>query len=269
MSTGTFEKAASTSPFDFRGKVAVVTGATQGIGAAIAEELARGGATVVIGARREPVGSALAERLTEETNGKAEFRRLDVADSASISEAAEAVFGAHGRVDVLVNNAAIAENSPALELDNAAWDRTIATNLTGSFLCAREFGRRMVEGDGSGGAVVNVSSIRGFQVARPEKNVAYDAAKGGMNQMTRTLAAEWAPLGVRVNAVAPGYIDTPALQDVARVDPGAIKEWLSQIPQGRLIQPAEVARAVAFLASDHASAITGQVLLADGGYALW
>lgn len=258
---------ASKAPFGFDGEVAVVTGAAQGIGAAIAEELARGGATVVVGDAQEKQGRATADRLSND-GGRAEFRRLDVTDGSAVAAVADAIVEAHGRVDVLVNNAGVAESSPALELDDATWDRTIAVDLTGTFFCARELGRRMADG-GRGGAIVNVSSIAAFKAVRPERHLAYDVAKAGVAQMARVLAAEWAGYGVRVNAIAPGYTETPILREVGQTDPGTLDAWLGQVPQGRLIQPAEIARVVAFLASDVASAVTGHVLFADAGYSAW
>lgn len=259
-------KGMGTTPFDFGGKVTVVTGAAQGIGAEIAGELARGGATVVIGDVQPETGTATAERLTAESSGWAEFRRLDVTDSAAISEVASSVMETHGRIDVLINNAGIAESSPTLELDDKTWQRTIDIDLTGSFLCAREFGRRMVDG---GGAIVNVFSIAAFKAVRPERHLAYDVAKAGTAQMARVLAAEWAEYGIRVNAIAPGYTETQILREVGQTDPDTLETWLNQVPQHRLIQPSEIAQTVAFLASEHASAITGHVLLADAGYTLW
>lgn len=261
----------SDTPFDLEGRVALVTGAAQGIGAAIAEELTRGGATVVVGDLQDEAGRTTAERLSgaaHEGGGAVEYRRLDVTDGAAVAEVADAVVDRHGHVDVLVNNAGVAESAPTLELDDATWNRTIAIDLTGSFLCAREFGRRMAEG-GNGGAIVNVSSIAAFKAVRPERHLAYDVAKAGVAQMARVLAAEWAPLGIRVNAIAPGYTETPILQEVGQTDPGTMEAWLSQVPQRRLIQPAEIARVVAFLASDSASAVTGHVLFADAGYSAW
>jgi NAD(P)-dependent dehydrogenase (short-subunit alcohol dehydrogenase family) len=141
----------STTPFDFDGKVAVVTGAAQGIGVEISRELASGGATVVVGDVQEETGRATADRLTDETGGLVEFRKLDVADSSAVSTTAGAVVEAHGRVDVLVNNAGVAESSAALDLDDATWQKIVGINLTGTFLCAREFGRRMADA-GEGGA---------------------------------------------------------------------------------------------------------------------
>ena len=216
---------------------------------------------------QDQVGQAAAERLTEKGAGRAEHRRLDVTDGASVAAVADAIVRAHGRVDVLVNNAGIAESSPTFELDEATWQRTIDIDLTGSFLCAREFGRRMSEG-GNGGAIANVSSIAGFRAVRPENHLAYDVAKAGVAQMARVLAAEWAGYGIRVHAVAPGYTETQILREVGRTD-GTKKAWLGQVPQGRLIQPQEIAGVVAFLVSAQASSVTGHVLFADAGYSAW
>lgn len=258
----------SVNPFDFDGKVAVVTGAAQGIGAAIAEQLVHGGAKVIVGDLQEEAGRETAERLSN-GSGNAEFQRLDVTDGAGVTEFADAVVKAHGRVDILVNNAGIAESSPALELDDATWRQTLEIDLTGSFLCAREFGRCMASSEPPGGAIINISSIAAFKAVRPEKHLAYDVAKAGVAHMTRVLGAEWIEYGIRVNAVAPGYTETQILHDVGQTDPGTMENWLSQVPQGRLIQPAEIAQVVAFLASNQASAITGHILLADAGYMLW
>ena len=217
---------------------------------------------------QDQVGQAAAERLTEKGVGRAEYRRLDVTDGASVAAVADAIVRAHGRVDVLVNNAGIAESSPTFELDEATWQRTIDIDLTGSFLCPREFGRRMSEG-GNGGAIANVFSIAGFRAVRPENHLAYDVAKAGVAQMARVLAAEWAAYGIRVHAVAPGYTETQILREVGRTDPGTMKAWLGQVPQGRLIQPQEIAGVVAFLVSAQASSVTGHVLFADAGYSAW
>ena len=249
---------------DLMGKVAVVTGGARGIGAASAETLAQRGATVVIADTREQLGRQTAERITASGPGSAEFRTLDVTVEGEVTAVAEETAAAHGGIDFLMNNAGIVESSPTFELDEQTWSGTIAVNLTGTFLCAREFGRR-IAGSG-GGAIVNVSSIAGLKAVRPELHVAYDASKAGVAQLTRSLAAEWASLGVRVNAVAPGYTRTEILDEVGRDDPAIVEDWLGQIPMRRFIEPSEIARVVAFLFSDDASAITGHVLGADAGY---
>jgi NAD(P)-dependent dehydrogenase (short-subunit alcohol dehydrogenase family) len=249
---------------NLNGKIAVVTGAARGIGAATATVLAERGATIVVADILEDLGRESAEQIGGHGDGGAEFRTMDVRDAEQVRAVAEDVVAEHGRVDLLMNNAGVVESSPTFDLDEATWAQTIAVNLGGPFLCSREFGRRMA--DGGGGAIVNVSSIAGLKAVHPELHVAYDVSKAGVAQMTRSLAAEWAPLGIRVNAVAPGYTHTSILDEVGRTDPAILEDWLGQIPMNRLIQPEEIGRVVAFLLSDEASAITGHVLAADAGY---
>ncbi|WP_111768717.1 SDR family NAD(P)-dependent oxidoreductase [Nakamurella deserti] len=252
---------------EFAGKVAVVTGGAGGIGSATATLLAQRGATVVVADLDPEAGERMAAELTATTPGTAEYRHLDVTDGREIGSLADTLVSAHGRVDWLFNNAGIVENSPTLELSQTVWDRTIAVNLTGAFLCAREFGRVMAAA--GGGVIVNVSSIAGLKVVHPEIHVAYDVSKAGVAQLTRTLAVEWAPLNIRVNAVAPGYTRTPILDAVGRTDPAIVADWVGQTPQQRLMEPADIAAVVCFLFSDAASALAGHVLAADGGYMVY
>ncbi|MDQ0381279.1 SDR family NAD(P)-dependent oxidoreductase [Amycolatopsis thermophila] len=245
------------------GKVAFVTGGAQGIGAAISAALAEAGATVVIGDLDEERAGRTAGEVAAAAGGKAGAVAVDVTDPVSVAAAARATLDRHGRVDVLVNNAGISNDQPTFEHDDATWDRTIAVNLSGAFFAAREFGRHMRE---RGGAIVNISSIAALVAGSPERHVAYDVSKAGIIALTRTLGVEWAPLGIRVNAVAPGYTDTEILRAVGSANPEVLDTWLSQVPQRRLIDPAEIARVVTYLASDGASAITGQLIVADGGY---
>ena len=252
---------------EFHNKVAVVTGGAGGIGSATATLLAEKGATVVVADLDPGAGEQLAAALTAETPGTAHYRHLDVTDGDEIVALVDDLVAEHGRVDFLMNNAGIVESSPTLDLPQAVWDRTIAVNLTGAFRCAQEFGRAMAAA--GGGRIVNVSSIAGLKVVHPEIHVAYDVSKAGVAQLTRTLAVEWAPLNIRVNAVAPGYTRTPILDEVGRTDPAIVADWLSQIPQGRLMEPRDIAGVVCFLLSDAASPLTGHILAADGGYMVY
>ena len=184
-------------------------------------------------------------------------------DTAAVDAAASWMKGALGSVDVLVNNAGVANGKPALEHTDDDWRKMLSINLDGQFYCCRAFGKIMVE-QGSG-AIVCISSIAGVKVVRPEEHIGYDVAKAGVAHMCRVLGAQWAGKGVRVNAVGPGYTDTTILEDVGD---DMLEQWLDDTPLGRLIQPKEIAQVVGFLASDAASAVTGHLLMADGGYAV-
>ncbi|MFF5988493.1 SDR family NAD(P)-dependent oxidoreductase [Prauserella flavalba] len=224
--------------------------------------MAERGATVVIADIRHDAAAAKAEEIEQRSGSRVRAARLDVTDP----EAVRALAGSCGRVDVVVNNAGIATSAPTFELTDEAWRRTLDINLSGPFHVSREFGRLM---RGRGGAIVNISSIAAFKATRPEVHVGYDVTKAGIIGLTRTLAAEWAREGIRVNAVAPGYTNTDILREVGAESPETVQAWKAQVPQHRLIEPAEIAEAVAFLASPAASAVTGHVLLADAGYTAW
>lgn len=242
--------------FDLTGRLAVVTGGAAGIGRAISEVLAEAGAKVVIADRNPDAAHALARDLD------AIPLALDVTDPEAAEAAAARLAAGHGPAAILVNNAGIVQNGPALEIDIADWQRVIDVDLNGVFYTARAFGRHMVAA--GKGAVVNTSSMAAEIVVHPQPQIAYNAAKAGVNMITKSLAVEWAGK-VRVNAVAPGYTATE-LTLLGRSKPEWFNTWLAGIPMGRLATPREIALATAFLASDAASYITGTVLTVDGGY---
>jgi NAD(P)-dependent dehydrogenase (short-subunit alcohol dehydrogenase family) len=251
---------------DLAGRHAVVTGGAGGLGRAVARTLAGVGARVsVLDVNADGAAQTVAQ--IRDAGGRADAISCDVADPGSIAAAFEQVAGS-GPADILVNNAGINPRGASLEVTDEVWAHTMAVNLAGYFLCARRFAEQLfAAADPQPGTVVNVSSIGG-STSLGRGNFVYGVSKGGVEQLTRELAVAWAPRGIRVNAVAPCQIATDGLRALS-VSPSAegrlIDTFLRGIPLGRLVEPGEVAAAVAFLASDAAAMITGVVLPVDGG----
>jgi glucose 1-dehydrogenase len=247
-------------------RVAVITGAAQGIGAACARQFAEQGAKVVLGDVNEVGAAALVKDIAAQ-GGTATFRRADVglkADCEALVEHAIAQFGA---LDILVNNAGIVHAADFLDLAEDDFDRVLRINLKGAFLCAQAAARRMVaqpaRSDGQRGVIINMSSVNA--VLAIANQVPYTVSKGGLNQLTKVMALGLAPHGIRVMGVGPGSIGTELLKTAVLTNEAAKQRILSRTPLGRLGEPDEIARIAVFLASDDASYLTGTTLYPDGG----
>jgi 2-deoxy-D-gluconate 3-dehydrogenase len=246
--------------FRLDGRVAVVTGASKGIGYGLAQALAEVGATVIAAARDEDALADLVAAIRS-TGGSAEALPLDVRDVPAVRAAFEGVAARHGSLDVLVNNAGLGFNHPAIDVGESDWDEMMDVNLRALFFCCQAAGRIMLAQQR--GAVVNMSSQASLVGIRD--HVVYCASKGGVNQLTRVLALEWSAHGVTVNAVAPTFIYTPGTAERLD-DPGYLAGVLERLPIGRVGTIADVAGAVIYLASDAGALVTGTVLPVDGGW---
>jgi NAD(P)-dependent dehydrogenase (short-subunit alcohol dehydrogenase family) len=246
--------------FRLDGRTALITGASGGLGSHFARTLAAAGARTVLAARRLDRLQQLRDEI-EAAGAHADVVELDVTDSKSVASAFDSAVGDAGSVDILVNNSGVAIGQAAVEISESDWDRLIDTNLKGAWLMAQAFARRAIAA-GTGGSIINIASILGHRVA---KGVApYAASKAALEHLTRALALEWAKHGIRVNALAPGYIETDLNQDFLHSDGG--RELLKRIPQRRAGREAELDGALLLLAGDASSYMTGSTLVVDGGH---
>ena len=251
--------------FDLSGRVAVVTGAGRGIGREIALTLARAGADIVLAEiETETIEECLAE--IRSFGRRAHFIATDVRVPSSVEAMADEVINQFGQIDILINNAGIARHAPAEEMSDELWLDVLDVNLNGVFWCCRAVGKRMLE-RGSG-AIVSIASMSGSIVNKPQPQAAYNASKAGVIMLTKSLAAEWAARGLRVNCVSPGYIGTEMTKSGMSNEEWK-RTWLEMTPMGRVGEPTEIAHAVWFLASDAARFANGTNLVIDGGYTCW
>ncbi len=247
--------------FDVTGKIAVVTGASSGLGVEMARGLSEAGARLVIAARRKDRLDALAKELP----GEVATTACDVAEESDIDALVATTLDRFGRIDVLVNNAGITEVVRAESEPRATWDRVLAVNLTGAFLCAQKFGRSMLEGQG--GSIVNVASVLGLVGAGQIPQASYAASKGGLVNLTRELAAQWARHGIRVNGIAPAWFESEMTGDMFGDERS--EKWIrTRTPMGREGHARELVGPLLFLASEASSYVTGQTLAVDGGWTI-
>jgi NAD(P)-dependent dehydrogenase (short-subunit alcohol dehydrogenase family) len=247
--------------FALDGRKAVVTGGNQGLGKAFATALAEAGADVMIVARNTGRNAAA---VAEMKAGGLSVSALDADITREADAALDAAAGQLGGLDILVNNAGVCYHAESWQVTDQEWDDVFDLNVRALWRCSRAGGRHMAAG--GGGSIINVGSISGMIVNRPQWQPAYNASKAAVHQLTKSLAAEWAGLDIRVNAIAPGYVKT----EMAPVDrPEFRRYWIEDTPQQRYALPEEIAPSVVFLASPASSFMTGSVLVIDGGYTLW
>ncbi len=240
---------------------AIVTGGSRGIGEACVLALGREGANVAIAVNKSTDEAEKVAARAKEMGVDAFVLQCDVANPNDVKKMVDGVMARWGKIDILVNNAGMTHGSSAEDLSFQDWQRMIDVNLTGVFLCAQAVGKKMIE-QGVKGSIINISSICGHIVVVPQKQCHYNASKGGVGMLTKSLAVEWANYGIRINAISPGYIKTKILDFAKELHP----IWIEKTPMKIMGQPEDIAEAVLYLASPKSKYVTGADWIIDGGY---
>lgn len=243
-------------------RVTMITGASRGLGKALAVRFAGEGSTVVLAGRSYDAMNDICRAISD-LGGKGSSVRMNVQDPESIRGAVDEAVERHGRIDILINNAGISMVSPSESLSYEDWNNAVGTNLTGVFFCSQAVARHMID-RGTGGCIINISST--FGKTPVPRRAAYCASKAGTDMITRVLAAEWAEKNIRVNAIAPGYLNTEFIQELRRQGKLDIEALNRRIPQGRMGNVEEITGLALYMAGDEATYMTGSVVYIDGGW---
>lgn len=254
--------------FDLSGKIAVVTGAGQGLGKAFAHALSAAGANVCLMARNQQRLEKTAAEIFDETGNETFACALDITDEQSVIDACEAVIDRFGKLDVLVNNAAVGRSSERLENESLEeWNNILGTNLTGTFLMMKHVGRVMISQ--KSGKIINLASMTGKVAMRNPTIGAYDVSKAGIECLTRLMAGVWSEYGVTVNSICPGYYMTDINKAYVKENPAFYQDSLEQIPLKKWGEPSDIGDIAVFLASSASDYMTGANVVTDGGYTIW
>lgn len=251
--------------FSLHGQVGIVTGGGQGLGRVFCHAFAEAGADVVVAEKNADTGPAVASEIVAKGR-RSLFVETDVCRKDSIQAMVDKTLAEFGTIDFLMNNAGITLWCPAEEISEKDWRQVLDVNLNGLFFCAQAVGKHMIERQN--GRIINIASMSGLIVNRPQAQTSYNTSKAAVIHLTKSLASEWAPYNIRVNAMAPGYMSTPMAQPFFE-DPAMGGIWMENIPMKRPGQPEELGPAAVFLASDASSYVTGAVIVIDGGYTIW